>query len=202
MELALDCKHTCRLQPFCIAPSHHQVILNLTRRLFKQSDCESQRRSGGIYFQKTHTCIRAHQILPHRQTLEPCAGVRTHARRRACTHTQTPQARGRWSDGKLAIICGDYAMCVHACPCMCVSACAHPRVHAPFLHPLSAPSNTLSSSITSALLTHWLLKRWGLGLTYSRRPLSPTLSVCLERCVCVCVWVCNHHAHLPLWRCR
>lgn len=75
--------------------------------------------------------------------------------------------------------------------CVCASVCVLP--------PLRAPSNTLSSSITSAVLTHWLLKLWGLGLTYSHRPSSLSLSISLLRvhahrhafsvvCVCVCAY--------------
>lgn len=79
------------------------------------------------------------------------------------------------------------------------------------LPPLSAPSNTLSSSITSAVLTHWLLQPWGLGLTYSHRPLSPSLSVCQPAphtpgmCARVCLWpiVCTRanstHLHTRLF---
>lgn len=107
------------------------------------------------------------------------------------THLQTPQA----GVGGLRECRVSSAVTPFMSVCQCVCVCALP--------PLSAPSNTLSSSITSAVLTHWLLQPWGLGLTYSHRPLSPSLSVCQpaahthtpEMCVPNCVQACIQHTH-------
>jgi len=87
----------------------------------------------------------------------------------------------------LGIICGD-------------SVCGYMYVCVRTLPPLSAQSNTLSSSITSPVLTHWLLQVWGFG-SYSQPQTLVSISVCLSthstiQSMCVYIQAISVHACL------